>query len=136
MMTHSSIHFAAGMIAAMAVHLPCIIKKIKRQEPLFATLFSQFISSVLLGAIASAPALIARLGVPSGFFDHPIANFFFFYPIINSLFGRGGTYTGPAAIVLMFFVQYTTVLFALHAAGRRKKLYNQDGKQEQQKVNT
>ena len=118
-MTHSTLHFAFGFLAGIALCLPRLIAAWKHGQPVFHILLAQSALSLALGILAAFPSVLSHAGVPREYFTAIWANVFLLYPIIHSLGSSGGSLTGPAAILVLFSAQYFIAVRAVYHAGRK-----------------
>jgi len=116
-MAHSAVHFSTGIILGTAIHIPRLISRWRKGEPLSRSFQNWLIVSYGIAAWAVLPGLLRRISVPDYLCDGWWMNVFLFYPLLNRL-KSGGTIPGQIALILCFLLQYGLLLAAIRRASR------------------
>lgn len=119
-MAHSALHFSAGMLTAAIWAVPALIRARLSGKPLANRFLAWMLLGLALGAYATVPAWLGRLGIAASLRHSPWANVFLFYGWIHA-WKPGGRTSGPVLLSLLFGMQYAVLLLAILDRKRRKR---------------
>lgn len=117
-MTHSAIHFSLGALAATALCVPSIARRLCAGEPLARPLRAWLGWSLAAGIWAVVPALLLHAGLPAAFCHGWWMNIFLLHPALCHL-NLGGTIVATSLLAFCFGLDYAVLLIAVRLAEKR-----------------
>ena len=113
-MAHATLHFSMGLALGMGIGMPSLVRAWIQRRRLSLPYARWFLLAFGLGVVATAPALLRRLGLPD---DAWWANIFLAYGLLNRI-KPGGQTMGPLVLAALFACQYGVLLAAIARARR------------------
>lgn len=116
-MTHSTLHFAIGLVIGTIGGLPWIWHRIIMRQPVAHMMKRWILISWILAFIAIFPNLLRQIGVSENIISSSWMNVFLFHTTIARL-NAGGIVRGGVCIVFCFVLQYSSILIAINRIRR------------------
>lgn len=116
-MSHSTLHFATGLVIGTIGGLPWIWCRIIARQPVAHIMKRWILISWTLAFIAIFPNLLGQVGVSENIVSTSWMNVFLFHTVIARL-DAGGIVRGGICIIFCFVLQYSFILIAINRVRR------------------